>query len=117
MSTDEKKPREWCEGCTCGKADGGKQVRECVNCHRGDEYRCATCPSRGKPAGRRREKPLIKLGVVDMEDCFAEPWSEGEIKKMTLTQEAEGTFILSTQQAQEQLQREQENVLVKDLFD
>lgn len=95
--------REWCEGCTCGKAGGGKQVSECLNCDRGDEHRCSTCPSRGTPA-TRVVATADKVEIVDLEE-YQEPgkspspsWSSAiEIGKLNAGQITSGAFITTTQ--------------------
>eukprot|EP00461_Guttulinopsis_vulgaris_P002009 UN02010 len=68
-------PRKACKNCTCGLAD--QEVAEaqqaeqkkgsggCGNCALGDAYRCAGCPSLGKPAWETVTGEKIKLNAED----------------------------------------------------
>lgn len=63
--------RKPCAGCTCGRADAlaaskasAPRSSSCGNCHKGDAFRCESCPYLGKPAFKAGEGHLI-LEVVD----------------------------------------------------
>lgn len=61
--------RKPCAGCTCGRADalaaGTPDVpppsgsSNCGNCHKGDAFRCGSCPHLGKPAFKPGEETLV----------------------------------------------------------
>jgi len=72
-----------CKNCSCGrkemeeaeeKKDGGSaapapapagNVSACGNCAKGDAFRCATCPSRGKPAWKTDTDGAVQLNLAD----------------------------------------------------
>lgn len=69
-------PRKACKDCTCGLADAETEEQQeemrregnggCGSCSLGDAFRCAGCPSLGKPAWKTVEKTgAIKLNMVD----------------------------------------------------
>jgi len=64
--------RKPCKNCTCGlrDMDGKPAVSDeelknvkssCGNCHKGDAFRCASCPFLGKPAYKPGEKVELML--------------------------------------------------------
>eukprot|EP00939_MAST-03C_sp_MAST-3C-sp1_P003322 g3322.t1 len=72
--TEEKtnKARKPCKNCTCGlkDAEGKKTVSDaemkemkssCGNCHKGDAFRCGSCPFLGKPAFNKGDTVKISL--------------------------------------------------------
>lgn len=68
-------PKKACKNCTCGLADQevaenqAKTEKEgtggCGSCALGDAYRCAGCPSLGKPAWKTIDGETIKVNVDD----------------------------------------------------
>lgn len=44
-----KSTRKACKNCICGRKNGNINVSACGGCYLGDDYRCETCPHRGKP--------------------------------------------------------------------
>lgn len=66
-------PRKACKNCTCGLAQqevAEKQAQQegtggCGNCSLGDAYRCASCPSLGKPAWKTIDGQPIRLNTED----------------------------------------------------
>jgi hypothetical protein len=69
--------RKPCDDCSCGRAEaenGGKaqavkqpiKTSACGKCNLGDAFRCASCPSLGKPAFKAGEEHL----TMDLQDDF-----------------------------------------------
>jgi len=70
-------PKKVCKNCTCGLADqevADAQAKQedkkegtggCGSCSLGDAYRCAGCPSLGKPAWKTIDGENIKLNTED----------------------------------------------------
>lgn len=75
-----KRPRA-CKNCVCGRAElEAKAAAEggtadvsgiapppggCGNCSRGDAFRCAGCPFRGKPAFNTTQDGTVQLSLTD----------------------------------------------------
>lgn len=71
-------PKKACKNCTCGLADqevtDAQKAQEdkkegtggCGSCSLGDAYRCAGCPSLGKPAWKTIDGETIKLNTSDV---------------------------------------------------
>lgn len=69
--------RRPCKNCTCGRAEEEGSVRlesaqleggassACGNCHKGDAFRCASCPHLGKPAFEKGADGTVKLSLAD----------------------------------------------------
>lgn len=68
--------RKPCVGCTCGRAeaqdaaekgdDAPQATSNCGNCHKGDAFRCASCPHLGKPAFKQGgEGETLVLEMTD----------------------------------------------------
>lgn len=83
--------RRACANCSCGRAEMEREGNElteeqlqqttsaCGNCHKGDAYRCSTCPHLGKPAyepgvvaaeGKDGKMTVQLMGVDDMDIEF-----------------------------------------------
>jgi len=70
--------RRACKNCSCGlremlekDIEAGKDVPKsaCGSCHKGDAFRCATCPFLGKPAFETgQEKLVLKIDDADTLD-------------------------------------------------
>ena len=69
--------RKPCANCTCGRAEqlddvqitdtqDGPPASGCGMCHKGDAFRCASCPHLGKPAFQQGQPNL----VLQVEDDF-----------------------------------------------
>lgn len=69
-------PKKACKNCTCGLADqevadaqAAQEKKEgsggCGSCALGDAYRCAGCPSLGKPAWKTVNGKAIRLNTED----------------------------------------------------
>jgi hypothetical protein len=70
-------PRKPCENCSCGakerlEAEGGgvrppmpQDTSGCGNCGKGDAFRCAGCPSLGKPAFKADAGTKLVLDLTD----------------------------------------------------
>lgn len=70
-------PKKACKNCTCGLADqevaDAQKAQEdkkegtggCGSCSLGDAYRCAGCPSLGKPAWKTIDGETIKINTSD----------------------------------------------------
>jgi len=69
-------PKKACKNCTCGLADqevadaqSQQEKKEgtggCGSCSLGDAYRCAGCPSLGKPAWKTIDGENIKINTED----------------------------------------------------
>jgi anamorsin len=67
--------RKACKNCTCGRAEEEEagtapevktvaQASACGNCYLGDAFRCASCPSRGKPAFKPGQEN-VELELTD----------------------------------------------------
>jgi anamorsin len=70
--TSKNGVRKACKNCSCGLKDmeGKPAVTDeelkkmksaCGNCHKGDAFRCASCPHLGKPAFKPGEKVELVL--------------------------------------------------------
>ncbi|EQB59995.1 anamorsin-like protein [Vairimorpha apis BRL 01] len=46
----KQKVKRKCDNCTCEMKDNVWDNSSCVNCGKGDAFRCSDCPSRGLPA-------------------------------------------------------------------
>lgn len=73
--------RRACKNCVCGRAEleqkleaEGKNPEDaafeapaggCGSCSKGDAFRCATCPFRGKPAWNKDEDGKVQLNLTD----------------------------------------------------
>jgi len=69
--------RRPCKNCTCGRAEEEGSVKleaaqlnasassACGNCHKGDAFRCASCPHLGKPAFEKGEAGGVKISLTD----------------------------------------------------
>lgn len=62
----ENSARRPCSNCTCGRKEQQTKVvtkSACGNCHKGDAFRCAGCPSLGLPPYKPGES--VNFNSVD----------------------------------------------------
>ena len=76
MPEDCSTKRRACKNCVCGRAEAEAKAEAegaefqpppggCGNCAKGDAFRCAGCPMRGKPAWNADEQGKVLIDLTD----------------------------------------------------